>query len=163
MWRPYISIPLALACLILVFLLILRYYFVVSEGYPTWEAVRNYLIRDGEIVVLFPEGVKPLSAYCDDTYAVVSINGQSVTTKVGYSWCDMTVLAETNGTKVKYIFSPKKLNNWNRIRFEPENPADPRANFVKYENGVRFKHRDLVLQQFDGDIDPPTTAPLERK
>ncbi len=125
------------------FLLFMRFWVLPSEGYPTWEAVRNILVRDGEIVITFPERVTPLAARCDDRDSSVSINGRSVITKIGYSWCVIEVDAARGGETITYTFNPQKLNNWNRMRFEPVYPSNPNSSFKKFENGVLKTHSDV--------------------
>lgn len=137
-WLLILAVPPA------AFLLFMRYRVVVSEGYPTWEAVRNMLVRDGQIVITFPEGVRLLSAKCDDPEASVSIQGQAVITKIGYSWCLIDVEVEIGSERINYRFNPQKLNNWNRMRFEPEDCSDPHSTFKKFENGVLKPHTDLT-------------------
>lgn len=127
----------------LAFLLLMRYRVVPSEGYPTWEAVRNMLIRDGEIVIILPYGVSVLDARCDDPQGDVSIDGKVVTTKVGYSWCTIALDVEINGQAHTLQFNPQRLNNWNRMRFEPIDLSDPFSDFTKIENGVEKPNNDL--------------------
>lgn len=129
------------------FLLFMRYRVVALEGYPSWEAVRNMLIRDGEIVITFPDGVKPVIANCDDSSAVISINENTVTTKVGYTWCVITVHTEAKGSKITYQFDTQKLNNWNRIRFVPEDPSKIDSDFKKYENGIKQQHQKITREK----------------
>lgn len=126
------------------FLIYLRYGFVASEGYPTWEAVRNYLVRNGEVVIRLPRGVTALSASCDDSSSEVRILGQTVIVKIGYSWCCISIQAEVNGHPETIAFYPQKLNNWNRILYVPANPEDPRSDFWKFENGVEKRHSDVA-------------------
>jgi hypothetical protein len=126
----------ALALPILV-LLAMRYAWMPQEGYPSWEAVRNYLIRDGEIRIVFPDGVTPISADCDHPEAKTSIEGQQVITKIGYSWASITVWAELSpGEKRQFLFETQKLNNWNRILFLPVDSENPNFNWAKIENGI---------------------------
>ena len=104
------------------FLLTMRYGFVAREGYPTREAVRNYLERDGEIVIRLPEGLEIVSAQCDDVQGVVRIDGQTVTTKIGYTWCLISIVTKSGERTETILFNPQKLNNWNRMMFIPVNP-----------------------------------------
>ena len=100
---------LSMLVLSIVFVLVMRYWFVPREGYPTWEAVRNYLIRDGQIQIVLPDGLKPLAATCDDRESVVSIEGQTVMVRIGYSWCLIEVIAATDsGQKRVLKFNPQK-------------------------------------------------------
>ncbi len=126
------------------FLVYMRYSFMASEGYPTWEAVRNYLVRDGEIVIAFPEGVNVVSARCDDTDVDIQIDDQTVTTKIGYSWCTITIQTERGGRSESFSFNPQKLNSWNRMHFVPANPCDAQSVFLKLENGVEKAHSDVT-------------------
>lgn len=125
------------------FFLLMRYFVVANEGYPTWEAVRNMLERNGEIVIKLPDGVKIVEANCSDPQGDVSISGQVVTTKIGYTWCTITLDVEINGQAHTLLFNPQKLNNWNRMRFEPFDSSDPFSDFMKIENGVEKSHHDL--------------------
>lgn len=134
---------LAIAIPPVAFLVFMRFWVLPSEGYPTWEAVRNILIRDGEIVITFPEGVIPLAARCDDPDSTTEVNGRSVTTKIGYSWCVIQVDTTRDGIPITYTFNPQKHNNWNRIRFEPEYPSRPDSNFKQFENGILKAHHDV--------------------
>lgn len=129
-------------------LLCMRYLVMPSEGYPSWEAVRNYLQRDGEIRITFPDGVQPLSASCEDEEPnSTSIQGNVVVTKIGYSWCLLEVMARTpEGETILYKFHPQKLNNWNRIHYLPENPADPHSPFRKLENGIEKEAHDVSTE-----------------
>ncbi|MDB4537616.1 hypothetical protein N9230_03270 [Akkermansiaceae bacterium] len=128
-------------------LLFMRYSVVSSEGYPSWEAVRNMLVRDGQIVITLPNDVKVLTAQCDDPDSEVSVNGQMVTTMIGYSWCTIAVDVEIEGQRQTLRFNPKKLNNWNRMRFEPVDPSDPFSDFIKIENGVEMPNNDFTRKQ----------------
>jgi len=128
------------------FLIYMRYGFVASEGYPTWDAVRNYLVRDGEIVVHLPEGLKVVSARCDDAGGHVQVDGQTVTTKIGYTWSTISIQTEVDGRPEIIAFSPQKLNNWNRMLFVPINPSDPHSDFLKFENGVKKSHSDVTRE-----------------
>lgn len=114
----------------------MRYRIAPGEGYPTWEAVRNMLIRDGEIVVTIPEGVRVVAARCDDPNGQVSIDGQVVTTKIGYTRCTVSVDVEFDGESRTFEFDSAKVNSWNRMRFEPVDPSDPLSEFTLYENGI---------------------------
>jgi hypothetical protein len=142
MKRVILTVLVVAVALPAAFLLFMRFSVVRSEGYPTWEAVRNILIRDGEIVVTLPEGAKIISAQIDEPEGDVSIDGQIVSTKIGYSWCTISVEVEIEGQHQTIRFSPQKLNNWNRMRFEPVNPADPFSDFTKVENGVEKPNGD---------------------
>jgi len=125
------------------FLLFMRYIVVASEGYPTWDAVRNMLVRDGEIVIMLPDGVKVVEVCCDDPKGDVSIDGQVVTTKIGYSCCTITLEVDINGQAHTLQFNPQKLNNWNRIRYEPINCSNPLSGFKKIENEVEKPNNDI--------------------
>ena len=160
--RRAIYILLALAIVLPAALLIsLRYGFAASEGYPTWEAVRNYLVRDGEIVIRLPEGLKIVSARCDDTNGRVRIDGQTVTTKIGYTWCTISIQAESDGRTETIHFKPQKLNNWNRMIFVPVNPGDPKSEFSKFENGIEKVHSDVTREtnSEQGGGGQPATRP----
>lgn len=126
------------------FMLLMRFFILPGEGYPTWEGVRNTLIQDGEITINLPQGVNIISADCDFPATTPSINGQTITTKIGYSWCTITIEAETNGAPHTLQFNPQKLNDWNRIRFAPINPNDPFSDFRKIENGVEKTNVDFI-------------------
>ncbi|MCW0221381.1 MAG: hypothetical protein OJI67_23855 [Prosthecobacter sp.] len=128
-------------------LLFMRYQVMVHEGYPTWEAVRNRLVPDGEIAVTMPQGVKILSVKCDDPRSQISIRGQEVVTKVGYSWYTLSIEAEIKGSPYLFTFNPQKLNHWNRIRFEPTDASNPYSDFTKSENGVRGSHSDVIRKE----------------
>jgi hypothetical protein len=155
------SILLVLALMVLLpaaFLLFMRFSVVAGEGYPTWEAVRNMLIRDGEIVITLPRGASVVSAHCDEEDSDVSIDGRTVTTKIGYSWCLITINADIDGKPHTLQFNPQKLNNWNRMRFLPVDPDDPFSDFTKFENGVEKPNSDLTRKQTATSIltpDPP--------
>ena len=145
--RRTIYIVLALMVMLpTALLLYTRYRFVVSEGYPTWEAVRNYFIRDGEIVIQLPEGVEVVSTRCDDMSGHVRIEGRTVTTKIGYTWCTISIQTNSNEGFQTIQFSPQKLNNWNRILFIPVDPTNPNSNYIKFENGVKESHTDVVRE-----------------
>ena len=141
------------------FLLFMRYSVVASEGYPTWEAVRNMLMRDGEIVIILPDGVKVVDARCDDPQGDVSVDGQAVTTKIGYSWCTIALDVEINGQAHTLQLNPQKLNNWNRMRFEPIDSSDPFSDFTKIENGVEKPNNDLSRKQTANKTSLSTLAP----
>ena len=141
------------------FLLFMRYAVVASEGYPTWEAVCNMLMRDGEIVIILPDGVKVVDARCDDPQGDVSVDGQAVTTKIGYSWCTIALDVEINGQAHTLQFNPQKLNNWNRMRFEPIDSSDPFSDFTKVENGVEKPNNDLSRKQTANKTSLSTPAP----
>lgn len=130
-------------------LLIMRYIIMPSEGYPTWQVVRNIILRDGEIRVTLPTGVTPVSAHCQ--YAPQSsttIQGNQVIAKVGYSWCQLHITATTpQGETLHYLFNPQKLNNWNRIHYLPQHPADPHSPFLKFENGLQKDPHDAHLTE----------------
>lgn len=143
MKRHLLTVFAWLAVLSVSFLLVMRYWVVAREGYPAWEAVGNLLMGGGEIVVILPEGVKVISAQCDDPHGRISVEGQAVITKIGYSWCRITVETEVAGRAGTIEFNPQKLNNWNRIRFEPHDAADPQLEFAKFENGIRKSHSDV--------------------
>lgn len=144
MKRFVIAIPLLLIILLSAFLLMMRYRVVVAEGYPTWQAVRNMIFRDGEISIRLPDGMRIVSAKCDYTDSVVSTEGQVVNTKIGYSWSKITIEAEAGDIKQIFVFHPQKLNNWNRISYYPTDPSNPESEFIKIENGVRQQHNDLT-------------------
>lgn len=162
--RRVIKILVGLAILTpAVFLIGMRYGFVASEGYPTWEAVRNYLVRDGEIVVRLPEGLNVVAARCDDPRGNVRVDGQTITTKIGHTWCRIAIQTEGDGRRETIVFSPQKLNNWNRMLFVPINSSDPHSDFLKFENGVMKAHSDVTReasseQATDGHLLQPTIA-----
>lgn len=156
----YISLGLAIL-LPAALLLSLRYRFAASEGYPTWEAVRNYLEREGEIVIRLPEGLKIVSARCDDINGNVRIDGQTVTTKIGYTWCTISIEIEVDARPEAIYFNPQKLNNWNRMLFVPASPRDPYSAILKFENGVEESHSD-VTREFNrqqGGSEQPANRP----
>ena len=131
---------MAVTMVVLGLLLFARFVVLPSEGFPTWEAVWNILIRDGQIQIYFPDGVQPMKAQCDESDSIVSIEENLVTTKIGYSWCMITVEAETvSGTQRRYFFNPQKLNNWNRIRFVPIDSKNVDSEFRMIENGLEQK------------------------
>ena len=109
--------------LLTVILLFVRFVFVVGEGYPTWSAARNFLIRSGEIRIEIPTENRILSAHCDDPESILEVNGQSVVTKIGYAWCTIEIRTQAHGSAHTYFFNPKKENSWNRIHFFPWNPT----------------------------------------
>ena len=127
----------------LVFLLFMRFLVVPRERYPTWEAVRNILVKDGEIVIVLPDEVKVLSARYDHPQSEVFINDQIVTTKIGYSISTVVLEVEIRGRRQILHINPQKPNNWNRIRFEPIDPGDPLTNYRKIENGIKKSHYDF--------------------
>lgn len=131
---------IAAAC----FLLCMRYAVVPREGYPTWEAVRNFLLRDGQITVTFPDGVIPRAAQCSDPNSSVSIRGQTVIVRIGYSVPIIEVDTEYQGRPGAYSFTPMKVGQWHRMRYEPENPADPASEFWLFVNGVFYIHNDVT-------------------
>ncbi|TLD70202.1 hypothetical protein FEM03_13510 [Phragmitibacter flavus] len=144
--RRVIYILLGLALLVpAAFLVFVRYSFMVSEGYPTWEAARNYLVRDGEIVTRLPDGQKVLSARCDDSDDI-RIDGTKVITKIGYSWSTISIRTEVDGKTETIYFNPQKLNSWNRMLFVPVNPSDPQSAYTKFENGVEKSHSDVTRE-----------------
>lgn len=159
--RRAIYILLALAIALPAALLIyLRYGFVASEGYPTWEAVRNYIVRDGEIVIRLPEDLKIVSARCDDIKGSVRIDGQRVTTKIGYTWCTISLQTESDGRAETIRFNPQKLNSWNRVIFIPVNPRDHQSEFLKFENGIETLHSDVTREpNSQQDRGGPATRP----
>ena len=124
-------------------LLSMRYLWMPKEGYPSWEAVRNYLIRDGEIRIVFPEEVTPKATKSSER--VTSIVANEVVTKIGYGWPTIVIVAELpTGKERRYVFHSQKLNNWNRIKFVPVDPTDPDSRWLKIENGIE--------KPFDGPI-----------
>jgi hypothetical protein len=126
------------------FLLFMRYSVVASEGYPTWEAVRNMLLRDGEIAITLPKGITVVSACCDEIKSTVSIDGRTVTTKVGYSNCMVTIEAVVESAPRTLQFESQKLNSWNRICFIPVDSNNPLSDFIEFENGVEKTNRYLA-------------------
>ena len=144
--RRAIFILLGLAVILpTAFLLYMRYGFMPGEGYPTWAAVRNYLVRDGEIVIIVPEGRQVVDAQCDSSRDVRT-EGRTVTTKVGYTWCTISIDLEGEGKPETIHFSPQKLNNWSRMLFLPAMPNDPDSDFLKYENGIEKEHSDVTRE-----------------
>lgn len=105
------------------------------------------LIRDGEIVITLPDGVKVVEARCDDPQSDISIDGQVVTTKIGYSWCIIALDVKMNGEAHTLQFNPQKFNNWNRMYFEPIDSSDPFSDFMKTENGVEKTNNDFSRKQ----------------
>lgn len=117
------------------------------------------LIRDGEIVITLPDGVEVVDARCDDPQGDLSVDGQVVTTKIGYSWCTIALDVEINGQAHTLQFNPQKLNNWNRMRFEPIDSSDPFSDFTKIENGVEKPNNDLSRKQTANKRVLPTCCP----
>jgi hypothetical protein len=130
----------------IVILLFVRFVFVVGEGYPTWSAARNFLIRSGEIRIKIPTENRILSAHCDDPESILKVNGQSVVTKIGYAWCTIEVRTLTHDSAHTYFFNPRKENSWNRIHFFPVESDDPKSDFTKVENGVEISHTDVIRE-----------------
>jgi len=133
--------------------------FVASEGYPTVEAIRNNLVRDGQIVIELPEGVKVIEAKCDDPSAKVSVEGNEITTRIGHSWCTISIHYRSVRGDELISFHPQKLNNWNRILFRPKDARDPDSDYLKYENGVEESYQDvqreiIVEQEVRADTAP---------
>jgi hypothetical protein len=127
-------------------LLGMRYWIAPNEGYPTWEAVRNMIVRDGEVVIEVPDEVTILRVECIRPEADVSINGRIATAKLGYSWSKITLDVKIRGRNHSWIFHPKKENNWDRISYQPVDPNDPFSNFTKIVNGVTKTHDDFSWQ-----------------
>ena len=145
--RPTIFILIgAMGLLSTVILLFVRFVFVVGEGYPTWSAARNFLIRSGEIRIEIPTANRILSAHCDDPESIVKVSGQSVVTKIGYARCTIEVRTQANGSAHTFFFNPKKENSWNRIHFFPVEPDDSKSDFTKVENGVKVSHTDMIRE-----------------
>lgn len=136
MRRAFIIIPVLMLVLCGAFLLVLRYRVVADEGYPTWEAVRNFLIRDGEIVITLPEGIKAVSAKCDDSGSSVSIQNETVTVKIGYTSCTISIDTEIDGMPRTLHFKAQKFISWSKIQFVPDAPTDPHSEFTRIENGM---------------------------
>jgi len=160
MKRPIFLVFGAMVLLLSAFLLLMRFWVVSNEGYPTWQAVRNILIRDGEIVIILPRSMNIVSARCNRDEGQVSIDERTVTAKIEYSWCVITIDAEIDGEKHTLQFNPQKLNNWNRIRFIPVDPDDPRSDFIKFENGVEKSHYDFARSQTTNEASIPTPVLL---
>jgi hypothetical protein len=139
-----------LMAIFIALLIFLRFFVVPREGYPTWEAARNILVRDGEIVIVLPDEMAVLDARCDHPECEISIDGQIVTTKVGYSSSAIVLDVEIRGQRQVLRFAPKKLNNWNRIRFEPVDLGDPFSEFRKIENGLEESHLDFSSKKGEG-------------
>ena len=107
--------------------------FVWSEGYPRPQAMRNWLIKQGEIRIEFPPGSVPDTVVCDDVMSDIVIEDDEVIVYVGYTWINVTVELE-DGTK--WNFEAQKLNDWNRILYVPKNADDLNEGFRMFENGV---------------------------
>ena len=118
------------------------------------------LVRDGEIVITLPDGVKVVEARCDDPQSDVSIDGQVVITKIGYSWCTIALSVEINGQAHTFQFNPQKLNNWNRMRFEPIDRSDPFSDFKKFENGVEKPNNDFLRNEAENKTSILVPDPL---
>jgi hypothetical protein len=132
-----------IATLIIVPVVILGLVFslVSSEGYPTSEAVRNYLIRDGKVEVFLPSGIEATSVECSNLEATVFNYGSKVEVKIGYSESTIKIQCKkvSDGQPVNYSFKQMKYNNWNRIRYIPKDDDDAHGGFDYYENGVKSK------------------------
>ena len=126
--------------------LITRYRIVASEGYPTWEATRNFLLRSGEIKVDLPNTVEIMKAHCDDPRGEVHINGNTVITKIGHSGCVIEIQTRSEGGTHTYFINSQRLNNWNRIHFFPADAEDPQTRFIKVENGITKTHTDIIRE-----------------
>lgn len=139
---------LSIFTLIVAGLLLMRYVVMPSEGYPSWQAVRNIMQRDGEIRISFPEDVTILHAECRHPQAITSIQGQQVITKIGYAWSKVKVrLKKADGSELDIVFHPQKLNNWNRIHYLPKEPGNFDAGFLKYENGIEKDAHDITFPE----------------
>ena len=91
--------------------------------------------------------MKVVEARCDDPQGDVTVDRNVVMTKIGYSSCTITLDVEINGQAHQLQFNPQKLNNWNRMRFEPIDPSDSFSDFVKIENGVEKRNNDFSRKQ----------------
>jgi len=123
-----------------------RYKIVANEGYPIWEATRNFLIRSGEIKIQFPDNVEILSAHCDDPKGTVRTKGQTVITKIGNSWSIVEVRAQSEDGGFTYFFNSRKPNSWDRIYYFPIDPGNPSSKFIKIENGIEKSHTDVIRE-----------------
>ena len=126
--------------------LITRYRIVANEGYPTWEATRNFLHRSGEIKVDLPSTVEIVKAHCDDPQGEVYIDGNTVITKIPNSWCVIEIQARSKDGMHTYFINTQKLENWNRIHFFPAQAENPHTGFIKVENGITKTHTDIIRE-----------------
>lgn len=126
--------------------LITRYRIVANEGYPTWEATRNFLLRSGEIKVDLPNTIEIVKAHCDDPRGKVYIDGNTVITKIPNSRCVIEIQARSKDDRHTYFINTQKLENWNRIHFFPAQAENPRTRFIKVENGITKTHTDIIRE-----------------
>jgi hypothetical protein len=142
MKRTFMTFLISTSVLVIIGFLLL-FGFVASEGYPTLQAVRNWMIQEGEIVIEMPDDLRVVSAECENPRGRVSIDGQTVTTEIGYSWTTISICFDSGSESGTIKFNPQKLNDWNRILFLPKDATDPSTQFLKFENGVEKEHHDV--------------------
>lgn len=91
---------------------------VAREGYNTWEAVRNRLIRDGQISVELDGESTVTGVWCNKDFAT-GWEKNRATVKAGYEW-DILISVQYRkrlGEHHQVMILTDKPNNWGRIRF----------------------------------------------
>ena len=135
-----VAILLPLVCAL--FVIILLRIQLAREGEYGWEALRNYIIRDGQISVILTPGSVINTAKCNKSTDVTWASNCAIV-KADYTWAtDITVDYTTPQKENKQITISTEKINWTRLSFVEVSPG----RFTMFENGVPKKLRYSIQQ-----------------
>ena len=131
-WKVGSCAALAILCVLLLGALFYIKREREAEGYRSWEAVRNYIIRDGQISVVLRDGAEIVDVSGEGE---ISWDGNKATMKYGYGLPSMSVTCQgADGQQWHIRFDTKKLNSWDRVEYRQQ----PSGVFRRFHNGTEF-------------------------
>jgi len=105
---------------------------VASEGYDTYEAAWNYLVRSGEIRFRLLSGSEIKSLSSDGTDGRV-VSSTEAYFKAGHgNFNTLLKYDDRSGTLITKELITSKFNNWNRVLYVENQDGS----FSRYDNGV---------------------------
>ena len=106
---------------------------LAQEGYNSWEAVRNYLLRSGEVQIRLPEEFIITHATSNKDSDPI-INDNIAIFEIGYAGNILFDIRyqDANGDYQDLSILTDKLNSWNRIHFSLAQAGE----IIMVENGI---------------------------
>ena len=138
-----VTIILLLAAICSILLLSFLRIWLAQENQNSWEAVRNYIFRDGQIAVTLTPGTIISDVKCAKS-SDVTWKGNRAIVKAGYIWAPNIVIVciRPQGETRRITVDTEKLN-WDRVSIIEEAPG----RFANYANGIRRDNSLLTVEE----------------
>lgn len=124
---------------------------VSNDGFPTYQALRNYLLRYGSVSVYIPESVgQVIGANCS-ACGTTKIESNVVITRMGYCSpgceCKLEVTYRQHNNDNSYQLEVcLEKTNWHRVDYTPEVQNGQISGWFEIRNGIK-RRVDITVTQ----------------